>query len=239
MVDRFAWTDTLCSLRVAADIDPFKAGQFTKLGLPIDGEIVARPYSLVNAPEEQPLEFTFTIVPNGPLSRRLAALDRGAPVLVAPRPAGFLVLQEVPQADHLWLMATGTGIGPFLSILKTPAPWQRFRRVVLVHAVRLRKELIYPDTIRAVAEANTERFAWIPFVSREATDFALAGRVPQAIADGRLEARAGVPIDPTTSQVMLCGNPRMVEDTTEALIARGLKKHRRREPGQISVENYW
>jgi ferredoxin/flavodoxin---NADP+ reductase len=111
--------------------------------------------------------------------------------------------------------------------------------VVLVHAVRWVRELIYPGTIRHVADAHGERFVFVPFVSREATDFALSGRIPQAIADGRLEKRAGIAIDAGTSQVMLCGNPQMVEDTTEALIARGLKRHRRRDPGHISVENYW
>jgi ferredoxin/flavodoxin---NADP+ reductase len=239
VIGKLAWTDNVFSLRVSADIEPFQAGQFTKLGLKIDGEIVGRPYSLVNAPEERPLDFTFSVVPNGPLSARLSALTPDASVLVAPRAAGFLVLSEVPEAAHLWLMATGTGIGPFLSILKTSTPWQRFERVVLVHAVRLARELIYRDAVNALGQAHPGHFAYVPFVSREATDFALGGRIPDALADGRIEERAGVRIDPAASQVMLCGNPQMVEDTTNALLARGLKKHRRREPGHISVENYW
>jgi len=236
---KVAWSESLFSLRVAADIEPFSAGQFTKLGLDIDGEIVGRPYSLVNAPDELPLDFTFTVVPHGPLSARLAALEPGDAILVAPRAAGFLVVHEVPPSAHLWLIATGTGIGPFLSILRTPAPWARFDRVVLVHAVGHANELIYADTVRAVSAAHPERFGFIPFVSREATDYALAGRIPAAIADGRLERRAGLRIDAQASQVMLCGNPQMVEDTTAALLARGLKRHRRRDPGHISVENYW
>lgn len=234
-----AWTDTMISLQVCADIEPFEPGQFIKLGLDIDGEIVGRPYSLVNAPDQQPLEFTFSVVPSGPLSPRLAALDMDARVLVAPRANGFLVLREVPEAAHLWLMASGTGIGPFLSILRTDEPWQRFERVILVHAVRHAGELIYADAVREIAEQRSRRFAFVPFVSREATDFALSGRIPQAIADGRLEARAACVIAAESSHVMLCGNPRMVEDTTAALLARGLRKHRRKEPGHISVENYW
>lgn len=234
-----AWNERLFSLRIAAEIDPFAAGQFTKLGLEIDGEIVARPYSLVNAPAEQPLEVVFGVVPHGPLSARLAALEPGDEVLVWPRAAGFLILDEIPPAAHLWMVATGTGIGPFLSILKTPQPWQRYQQVRLVHGVRYAADLIYPDTIRSIAGAHPDQFAFIPAVSREPVPGALGGRIPAAITDGTLENQAGLPIDAATSQILLCGNPDMVEDTMRTLTERGLRKHRRREPGHISVENYW
>jgi ferredoxin--NADP+ reductase len=239
VVQNKAWSQRLYSLRIDAAIEPFSAGQFTKLGLRIDGEIVGRPYSLVNPPDAQPLDFYFIVVPGGPLSARLAALQTGDAVLVAPRAAGFLILAEVPPARDLWLMATGTGIGPFLSILRTAEPWQRFERVVLVHAVRTVAELSYADEIRGIAAAHPVQFVFVPFVSREPCDSALTGRVPAAIADGRLEARADIALNAANSQVMLCGNPQMVEDTTAALAERGLKKHRRKDPGQITVENYW
>lgn len=233
------WTEQLFSLQVEADIEPFEAGQFTKLGLEVAGEVVARPYSLVNAPDERPLDFAFSIVTEGPLSPRLASLEPGDAVLVAPRPAGFLVLSEVPPAAHLWLLATGTGVGPFLSILKTETPWRRFERVVLVQAARAARELIYADTLRALRERHAGRLVYVPFVSRETTDFALGGRIQQAIADGRLEARVGLQLAAETSQVMLCGNPQMVEEASATLLGRGLKRHRRRDPGHISVETYW
>lgn len=233
------WSGDLYSLQVDADVEPFQAGQFSKLGMEIDGELVARPYSLVNAPHERPLEFYFIVVRGGPLSPRLAALRPGDRLLVTPRASGFMVMSEVPPARDLWLIATGTGVGPFLSILKTDEPWRRFERIVLVHAVRTVAELTYRELIDAFSARHGARFAYVPFVSRETTDFALAGRVPAALADGRLERRAHRDITPDASQVMLCGNPEMVRDTTGALIARGLKKHRRRDPGQISVENYW
>jgi ferredoxin/flavodoxin---NADP+ reductase len=136
VVGQTRWTDRLCSLQVRAPLGPFAAGQFTKLALDVGGERVARPYSLVNAPGAELLEFYYNVVPAGPLSPRLAALAAGDAVHVAPNPAGFLVLREVPEADNLWLVATGTGLGPFLSILRTDAPWQRFARVTLVHATR-------------------------------------------------------------------------------------------------------
>lgn len=236
---RKMWTDTLVSLQVAADIEDFEAGQFAKLGLAVDGEVVARPYSLVNPPHARPLDFCFTIVPGGPLSPRLAALAPGDDILVTPRANGFLVLREVPEAAHLWLVASGTGIGPFLSILRTATPWQRFERVVLVHAARHRRDLAYFDTVQELVREHREQLRFVPFVSREPADFALPGRIPAAIADCRLETRAGVAISPASSQFMLCGNPQMVDDVTAALLARGLKKHRRRDPGHISVENYW
>ena len=239
IVERIDWTDRLHSLRIEAQIEPFRAGQFTKLGLAIDGEIVGRPYSIVSAPGDPVLEFYFSTVDEGPLSPRLSALKAGDAVQVAPKPNGFLVLEEVPPAIHLWLVSTGTGIGPFLSILKTAEPWRRFQRVVLVHAARTAAELSYRRAIASVAEAEPKRFTYIPFLSREETDYALKGRIPQAIANGRLEARAELAIDAALGHVMLCGNPAMVEDATTALAARGLRKHKRKEPGQISMETYW
>ncbi|HET9700615.1 MAG TPA: ferredoxin--NADP reductase [Burkholderiales bacterium] len=233
------WTGQLWSLRVEAPVDPFRAGQFTRIALDIGGERVARPYSYVNAPEERPLEFYFITVPEGPLTNRLAALEPGASIWVAPKASGMLTLADVPASEHLWMLSTGTGIGPFLSILKTPEPWQRFSRVVLVQAVRFAAELAYRDLIAEIARRRGEQLAYVPFVSREETAFAIQGRIPEALRDGRLEQRAALPIDPARSQVMVCGNPGMVEDTLAVLEGKGLRRNRRKEPGQISVETYW
>lgn len=239
VVEKRAFSGRHFALRVEAAIEPFQAGQFTKLGLSVDGEIIGRPYSLVNEPGERILEFYFNVVAEGPLSGRLAALTSGEQLLVAPRASGFLILSEVPQAPQLWMMATGTGIGPFISILKGRQVWERFHRVTLVHAVRHAAELAYRDVITRAEAERPSSLVYVPFVSREPCDFALSGRIPQALADGRLETRAGIQVSAADSQFMLCGNPDMVRDTTDALIARGLKKHRRRDPGNISVENYW
>jgi ferredoxin--NADP+ reductase len=239
VVERIDWTGRLHSLRIEANIEPYRAGQFTKLGLDINGETVGRPYSIVSAPGDPFLEFYLSTVPEGPLSPRLAALKAGDSVQVAPKPNGFLVLDEVPPSIHLWLVSTGTGLGPFLSILQTPEPWQRFQRVVLVHAARTPDELTYRRAIARIAEAEPKRFTYIPFLSRESADYALAGRIPQAIADGRLEARASLGFDAALAHVMLCGNPAMVTDASAALTARGFRKHKRKEPGQISMETYW
>jgi len=239
VVGQTRWTERLLSLQGAAPLASFEAGQFTKLALDVDGERIARPYSLVNPPGGQPLEFYYNVVEGGPLSPRLAALAEGDEVFVAPNPAGFLVLREVPEAENLWLIATGTGLGPFLSILRTEAPWQRFRRVTLVHATRTAADQAYRQVLGEVAGARGAQFGRVAIVSREPAPGALAGRVPAAIADGRLEAAAAAELSAERSQVLLCGNPAMVTEVTTTLEARGMRKHRRRAPGHISVETYW
>ena len=238
VVENKHWTEHLYSLRVDAGSVPFTAGQFGKLALDIDGERVARPYSFVNAPHEPISEFYSSIVPAGPLSPRLATLKPGDEIWLANKGSGFLVLDEVPQGKYLWLLSTGTALGPFLSILKTAEPWQRFERIVLVHAVRYVKDLSYHDTIKQFEKEHADCFAAISFVSREEIDFAVRGRVPAAIDDGVLEQRGDMPFN-TDSQVMICGNPDMVKDSTAALEKKGLKKNRRRTPGHITVEGYW
>lgn len=239
VIENRHWTPALYSLRVAAPPLSFAAGQFVRIALDIDGARVARPFSFVNPPGDPTLEFYGVIVPEGPLSPRLAALVPGDTLYLAPNPSGFLVMAEVPDTRTLWMIATGTGLAPFLSILRTETPWRRFERVVLVHAVRHAAELVYREPLAALTQLHGERLRVVNFVSREAASGALAGRVPAAIADGRLEAAAGVALSAADSHVMLCGNPAMVKDATAALVARGMRKHRRRMPGHISVENYW
>ncbi|MBA2491694.1 MAG: ferredoxin--NADP reductase [Gammaproteobacteria bacterium] len=239
VIDNRRWTSQLYSLRIDAPVAPFKAGQFTRLGLDIDGERVGRPYSFVNAPHERYVEIYSITVPGGPLSNRLFHLTAGDEVWLAPRGAGFFTLAEVPDGKYLWMLSTGTALGPFLAILKTDEPCARFRKIVLAHAVRTAEELTYQDTIRELMTAHPEQLTYIPFVSREDTDFAIKGRVPSAIEDGQLEARAGIALTADDSQVMLCGNPAMVGDTSDVLEARGLKKNKRKEKGHITTENYW
>ena len=227
------WTETLFSLRVEGPKLAFEAGQFVRIALDIGGERIARPFSFVNPPQDPVLEFYGIEVPEGPLSPRLLELRPGDSLYVASNPAGFLVLSELPDAEVLWLVSTGTGLAPFLSILQTETPWRRFGQIVLVHAVRHAKELVYRDLIRQ------KNVRIVSFVSREPHPGSLAGRIPAAIRDGRLEAAAGLRIAPDRSQVMLCGNPDMLRDAQAALVERGLKKHRRRSPGQITVESFW
>ena len=233
VVENRHWTETLFSLRVEGAPLGFQAGQFVRIALDLEGQRVARAFSFVNPPQDPVLEFYGVLVPEGPLSPRLARLRAGDALFIASNPAGFLVLSEVPDAETLWLVSTGTGLAPFLSLLRTEALWKRFRNVVLVHAVRYARELTYRDLIQKT------RARYVTFVSREAAPGSLAGRIPAAIADGRLEAAAGLRLAPENSHVMLCGNPQMLKDATAALIARGMRKYRRRASGHITVESFW
>jgi ferredoxin/flavodoxin---NADP+ reductase len=233
VVENRQWTDALFSLKVIGPKLSFEAGQFVRIAL---DEQVARPFSFVNPPGDPVLEFYGIVVPEGPLSPKLAALKAGDRLLVASNPAGFLVLSEVPESETLWLLSTGTGIAPFLSILRTETPWRRFRNVVLVHAVRHARELVYREMIQGISKEHALRY--VTFVSREAAPGSLAGRIPAAVRDGRLEAAAGLALE-QKSHVMLCGNPDMLRDGAAALAERGLRKHRRRNPGHITVESFW
>ena len=241
VLENRAWTETLFSLKVKAQKLPFEAGQFVRIALDIvkgdAGSRIARPFSFVNSPGDATLEFYGVIVPEGPLSPHLARLKTGDALFIADNPSGFLVLSEVPPAEDLWLLATGTGIAPFLSILATETPWQRYRRVILVHAVRRASELVYRDMISGL-QSRRKQLKYVSFVSREKHPQSLAGRIPDAIRDGRLEA-VSQPISLERSQFMLCGNPDMLKDAAAALMERGLRKNRRRTPGQITVESFW
>jgi ferredoxin--NADP+ reductase len=237
------WTPSLISLAVAAPGVTFVAGQFGRLALPAPPghkeAMLGRPYSFVNPPDSPVHEFYFIVLPEGPLTPRLAALDVGDEIWLAPRANGFFCIGEIPEADVLWCLATGTGIGPFLSMLRTRESWEKFGRIVLVHAVRYAEELTYREVIDPLLRQHAGAFAYVPFVSRAAHPEALAGRIPDAIADGRLEGRVGLALSAANSHAMLCGNPAMVEDTQKVLEARGMRRHRRREPGHVTVETYW
>jgi ferredoxin--NADP+ reductase len=237
------WTDELCTVQVAAPEVRFTAGQFARLALPAPpGEkepMIGRPYSFVNPPHQAPHEFYFIVVPGGPLTPRLAALRPGDPLWLGPRANGFFTQAELPPAETLWCLATGTGIGPFLSMLRTDEPWSKFERVVLVHGVRYARELTYQDAIGQIRAARAAAFCYVPTVTREAHPAALPGRITAAIESGHLEARASIALTAENAHVMLCGNPAMVDDVQLVLAQRGMRRHRRREPGHITVETYW
>lgn len=238
VIERIVWTETHVSLRIACERPNFIAGQFVRIALDIDGERVARPYSCVNSPDTAYIEIFFNLVPDGPLSPHLMQLDKDDSIWVNDRCSGFLTLDEVPDtARDLWMIATGTGIGPFLSIMQTQAAWDRFDRLILAHGVRHADQLAYADMLAKLTQQH-DKLRVIPCVTRETPAHAYPGRVTQALADGQLEARADCKITPERSHFMLCGNTKMIQDMSDALNKRGLKKHLRREPGNISSEKY-
>ena len=241
IASRRDWDEGLFSLTLSGAPPAFEAGQFLNLGLELDGERVHRSYSMASPPGAA-LEFYVVEVEGGRLTPALARLQPGDALDVAEQPAGHFTLAKVPAARVLWCLATGTGLGPFLSILRTPEPWRRFARVVVVHGVRRAAQLAYRDELAAAAAAHEGALTWIPAVSGDAPPPAgLRGRLTTLLEDGSLEAQAGVTIEPgvETGQVMLCGNPGMLRDAGELLKARGLAKNRRRAPGQLTTEAYW
>lgn len=234
------WTDSLFSLVVNAPVDPFIAGQFAKLGLEIDGQRVQRAYSYVNAPNNSDLEFYLVDVPDGKLSPRLHALQAGDSLMVTKEAAGFFVVDEVPECDTLWMLATGTAIGPYLSILQQGENLARFQHIVLVHATRYAADLSYLPLMQQLQQRYADKLRIQTVVSREQVAESLTGRVPALIESGELESRVGLKIDAESSHVMLCGNPQMVRDTQQVLMAsREMRKHLKRKPGHITSEHYW
>lgn len=234
------WTDNLFSIQVQAPVNAFKAGQFAKLGLDIDGERVQRAYSYVNAPSDNNLEFYLVTVPDGKLSPRLHSLRAGDTLQVTEEAAGFFVLEEVPDCNTLWMLATGTALGPYLSILQEGKDLERFENIVLVHAARLAQDLSYLPLMQQLEQRYNGKLRIQTVVSRENAAGSLQGRVPALIEDGSLEAAVGLKIDADNSHIMLCGNPQMVRDTQQVLKeTRGMRKHLRRKPGHITSEHYW
>ncbi|MEN4770852.1 ferredoxin--NADP(+) reductase [Duffyella gerundensis] len=234
------WTDSLFSLVVNAPVDPFIAGQFAKLGLEIDGQRVQRAYSYVNAPNNPDLEFYLVDVPDGKLSPRLHALQAGDSLMVTKEAAGFFVIDEIPQCDTLWMLATGTAIGPYLSILQQGENLARFQHIVLVHATRYAADLSYLPLMQQLQQSYGDKLRIQTVVSREQVAESLTGRVPALIESGELESRVGLTIDAESSHVMLCGNPQMVRDTQQVLMtSREMRKHLKRKPGHITSEHYW
>ncbi len=238
VVERVDWTDELISLRFQAALQPFQAGQFLRVALDIQGERVARPYSLVNPPHRNTHEIYFNIVPEGPLSPHLAQCQVGDDLWVTPKASGFLTLEEIPDAHSLWMLCTGTAIGPFLSILETPAPWSRFAHIILGHSVRHARELSYQARIEEIKGRHPMQFHYLPTVTRETSPGCLTQRIPKSIETGELEAQCGVSLAPENAHVMLCGNADMLNDSLQCLEKRGMKRHRRREPGHVSMEKY-
>ncbi len=243
LAEKQQWTEQHFSLRFHAPGFGFKAGQFVRVGLTQpDGGVLARPYSLVNPPDSESLEIYFNIVPEGPLTPQLAALQPGDALKLAPRAAGFLTLDEIPieqtGCKHLWMLATGTGVGPFLSILQSGEAWRRFEKLVLVYSVRTQQELAYHQLIEQLVRQHADQFHFAPAVTRETVAGALTTRITTALESGELEQRVGLQITPQQSHVMMCGNSAMIRSAFALLEQRGMRKHLRREPGHISTEKY-
>ncbi|WWO99775.1 MAG: ferredoxin--NADP(+) reductase [Candidatus Dasytiphilus stammeri] len=236
------WTDNLFTLKVHAAISPFIAGQFTKIALEINGKRIQRAYSYLNAPSDNDLEFYIVTVKDGKLSPYLHELKIGNELLIYKEASGFFVLKEIPSCNNLWMLATGTGIGPYLSILQEGKDLDRFETIILVHAVRYARDLCYLPLMQQLKQRYNKKLKIKTIVSREYMAGSLLGRIPTLIAYGKLEESLEIPIDPQNSHVMLCGNPNMVRETQEILQkVKKMNKHLRhgKQLFHITAEHYW
>lgn len=237
------WTNTLFSFTMTRPAHfKFTAGQFARIGLKVGDELVVRAYSIVSSPFDETLEFFSIVVPDGAFTSNLQHLQVGDELYLEKIPYGFLTLTryQLPLPQDLWLLATGTGLAPFVSMLQDFETWSKYQKIHLVYSVRTASELAYGERIQQIAATFGEGhtgFKFVPIVTRD-PQAVLHDRLPILIENGALEQAVGCPFNPETSHVMLCGNPQMVEDTKEALKARGLTMNRRGE-GNIAVENYW
>jgi ferredoxin/flavodoxin---NADP+ reductase len=240
------WTDHLFSFRMTRPQGfRFTAGQFARLGVDKpDGSIAWRAYSMVSGPYDEQLEFYSIVVPNGEFTSELSRLRVGDKLWIDKQSFGFLTLGRFTQGRDLWLLSTGTGIAPFLSILSDPEVWEDYERIILVHSVRLGKELAYQDHLRNLQSHEVfgefaHKLTYLPVVTREARPGTLHQRLTTIIENGELESVAGCSLDLDKSRIMLCGNPEMVDETRQVLKRRGFQTSRQSTPGQIAVENYW
>ena len=209
-------------------------------------EDIFRAYSIVSSPFDEILEFFSIVIPDGAFTSQLQHLEVGDELLLNTMPFGFLTLAryQKPLPKDLWLLATGTGLAPFLSMLQDLKTWEDYEHIVLAYSARSTEELAYIEKIEGLQEDfgslvdNPAKLIFIPIVTREPVEGALTERLPKLLLDGTLQARAGIDLDIDSTHVMLCGNPEMVEDTKETLKSLGLVMNRRGE-GNIAVENYW
>jgi len=239
IVENKQWCTDLFTIKIKTDPLAFKAGQFVIVGLDIEDEIVYRPYSLISTPQDSLLEIHFNEVLNGSLTSKLAKLKAGDAIHVANRTSGLLTIDQVPAVPNLWLFATGTGVGPFLSILKTAEPWQRFEKIVLCYSVKTLEGLAYRDDFEALQSQYPDQFCFVPFVTREHSDNTIHARITSFLESGELEKHVGLQLAAESSHLMLCGNEKMLIQVTEYLESRGLRRHTRREPGHIATEKYY
>ena len=222
------WTRDYFSFTTSRD-DGFRFdnGQFVMLGLEVDGKPLLRAYSIASANWEEQLEFFSIKVPDGPLTSRLQHIRAGDQVLLSRKPTGTLLISDLLAGRNLYLLGTGTGLAPFLAIVKDPETYERFDRVILAQGVRRVQDLAYADYIRRelpqhefLGEQITRQLLYYPAVSRE--DFQHHGRLTTLLDDGRMAAALGLsPIDPSADRFMLCGSPGMLADFRRILDARG------------------
>lgn len=246
ILDVRPWTERLFSFRMTRPAAfRFQPGQFARLGIASGkGGIIWRPYSMVSASYDEHLEFFSIIVPDGAFTTRLARLVAGDTLHLEKRSYGYLTSGRFVGGRDLWMLASGTGVAPFLSILHDPEVWEQFDNLVLAYSVREARDLAYREEIAALARdelfaPHGHKLRFAPIVTRERVPGMLDRRLTQLIMDGKLERFVGLPLDAERARILVCGNPQMLDDLRSVLTERGLRPDRGRDPGHFACENYW
>ncbi len=238
IANKTVWSEGLFTLAInAPEVGHFEPGQFLQLGIEQPEGHVHRPYS-VASPHGTTLEFFIVLVEDGKLTPHLWNMQVGDAIDISAKAAGSFTLNHCPDASVLWLIGTGTGLAPYIAILRTESAWQRYQKIVVVHGVRHAADLAYQPELACHKQRFGDRFDYIPVVSREEVQGALPGRITTCISNGSLEATASQNFT-TDCCVMMCGNPDMLNETETLLGERGIKRHKAKEPGQIVIERYW
>lgn len=237
------WTDKLFSFRTTRSSNfRFQSGQFTMMGLDVDGKPLTRAYSMASAHYDETLEFFSIKVPDGPLTSRLQHLQKGDPILVGRKAVGTLLFDSLLPGRHLWLLATGTGLAPFLSIIQDPEAYERYEKIILFHGVREKNELAYADFIEKelpehplVGEMAKQQLSYYPSVTRE--DFVNQGRITDLLRSEKICRDLQLPpIDKENDRFMLCGSPEMIAETKELLKSLELSEGSHSQPRHFVVE---
>ena len=237
------WTDKLFTFTTTRDPSlRFANGHFTMIGLRIGAKPLLRAYSIVSANYEDHLEFLSIKVPDGPLTSQLQHIKVGDTVVVGKKPTGTLVIDYLVPGKRLYLLSTGTGLAPFMSIIRDPETYERFEQVILVHGVRTKDELAYHDLVvehlpahEHLGDMISSKLRYYPTVTREA--YKNMGRVTDLMESGKLFTDLGVPgLDPEQDRVMICGSPGMLRDLKHMLEARGFKEGNTSSPGAFVIE---
>lgn len=237
------WTDRLFSFTTTRKTAlRFSNGHFTMIGLRVNNKPLLRAYSIVSPNYEEQLEFLSIKVQDGPLTSRLQHIQSGDKVIVGHKPTGTLLIDYLLPGKRLYMLATGTGLAPFMSIIRDPETYERFEQVILIHGVREVKELAYQEYITQdlpkhefLGEMVTKQLKYYPTVTREAYEH--QGRITDLIENGKLFADLGVPaLDPVVDRVMLCGSPAMLKDLKLMLEARQFKEGNTSTPGDFVIE---
>ncbi len=237
------WTDRLFSFRTTRDPSlRFENGQFTMIGIEVEGKPLLRAYSMASANYEGYLEFLSIQVEDGPLTSRLGQVQVGDTILVGRKPVGTLIVDNLKPGRNLYLLATGTGLAPFMALIHDPAVYDRYEHVVLTHTCRTADELAYRLYIRdemprheLLGEEIAGKLLYYPSVTRE--EYETTGRITELFRSGKLFADLGLPpVDHTLDRAMICGNERMLADCEAMLVAHGFAEGHNAEPGEYVIE---